>query len=374
MIGFFATYFVVAFLLIPSALFRSFYSLFLPSIIKFQRTRFEEFTFAVLAALLPFSIALALSWTICVQPFGVFGKSSLSSERKQAYRTVIAAAINDKALEGIEQQAAYWIAANQVIRRQSRLLFWYYLLVLLEAYAYARLSANYGLWRGSLTGWRGKLYLWIADKILLPSVSEWHLLLTPFYYPPEPKRQVWVDVLTTLDVLYQGHVNSYSLNKEGDLSGIVLESPRRYDRLTQMWDKEHGAPKRDKASYWRDIPSNNLYLPSDKITNLNVRYLTSEEVLSKRLREDSLLFEVEPAADLLDPVLGILADIFESKPGNFATIEASTEEDKVPLREFLAQQVAEGLIERQDDFYRLTPKGYTTYLPRIRTLCRGRTS
>jgi len=150
MIGLFATYFVVAFLLIPSGLFRSCYALVLPSIIKFQRTRFEEFTFAILAAILPFSLALVLSWTICVQPFGVAGKSS--TERKQAYQTFIAAALNDKNLEGVEKQSAYWSAANQVIRRQARLLFWYYLLVLLEAYAYARLSAKYGLWRTSPHG------------------------------------------------------------------------------------------------------------------------------------------------------------------------------------------------------------------------------
>jgi hypothetical protein len=370
MIGLFATYFVVAFLLVPSGLFRSCYSLFLPSIIKFQRTRFEEFTFAILAAILPFSLALALSWTFCVQPFGVPGKSP--AERKQAYRAVIASAINDKALEGVEQQAVFWRAANQVIRRQARLLFWYYILVLLEAYIYARLSANYGLWRATLTGWRRRLYLLIADKILLPSVSEWHLLLTPFYYPPEPPRQVWVDVLTTLDVLYKGHVNTYSLGKEGELSGIVLESPRRFDRLKQLWDKEHDAPKHDNNSYWRDIPSNNLYIPSDKITNLNVRYLTEEEVISTRLREESSQFEVEPAADLLNPVLLVLADIFESNKGYFAEVRPSSDEEKVPLREFLAQQVAEGLMERQGDSYRLTAKGYTTYLPQIRALRRDR--
>jgi hypothetical protein len=295
MIGLFATYFVVAFLLIPSGLFRSCYSLFLPSIIKFQRTRFEELTFAVLAAILPFSLALALSWTICVQPFGVSGRTS--ADRKQAYRTVFVAAMNDKALEGVEQQAAYWSAANQVIRRQARLLFWYYLFVFFEALFYARLSAKYGLWRATLTGWRRWLYLLIADKILLPAVTEWHLLLTPFYYPPESKRQVWVDVLTTLDVLYKGRVNSYFLDKEGELSGLFLESPRRFDRQALVRDKEQKAPKRDNDSYWTDIPSNNLYIPSDKITNLNVRYMTAEEVIALRtsaqLRKEGLPFEVE---------------------------------------------------------------------------------
>jgi hypothetical protein len=368
MIGLFATYFVVAFLLVPSGLFRSCYSLFLPSIIKFQRTRFEEFTFAVLAAILPFSLALALSWTVCVQPFGVAGKSS--ADRKQAYRVVIASAINDKALGGSEQRAAFWSAANQVIRRQARLLFWYYLLVLLEGYVYARLSSNYGLWRATLTGWRKRLYLLIADKILLPSVSEWHLLLTPFYYPPVPPKQVWVDVLTSLDVLYKGHVNTYSLDKEGELSGIVLESPRRFDRIKQLWDKEHDALKHDSNSYWRDIPSNNLYIPSNKITNLNVRYLTAEEAISTRLREEGSQFEVAPAIDLLNPVLLVLADIFESDKGHFAEIKPSSDEEKVPLREFLTQQVAEGLMERQADYYRLTRRGYTTYLPKIRALRR----
>jgi hypothetical protein len=295
MIGLFVTYFVVAFLLIPSGLFRSFYGLFLHRIIKFQRTRLEEFTFAVLAAILPFSLALALSWTICVQPFGAPGKTS--AERKQAYRTVIAAAITDKALEGVEQQAAYWSAANQVIRRQARLLFWYYLLVLSEAFLYARLSAKYGLWRATLTGWRRRLYMSVADKILLPSVSEWHLLLTPFYYPPTPPREVWVDVLTTGDVLYKGHVNSYFLDKEGELSGVFLESPRRFDRQGLLRDREQKAPKRDNDSYWTDIPSNNLYIPSDKISNLNVRYMTAEEVIALRtsaqLRHEGLPLEVE---------------------------------------------------------------------------------
>lgn len=223
MIGLLATYFVVAYLLVPSGLFRSCYSLFLPRLIKFQRTQFEEFSFAVLASVLPFFLALALTWTIGLQPFSIQGKSS--TERRQAYRAFIAPAINDKNFEGSAQQAIFWSAANQVIRRQARFLFWYYVLVLVEAYVYAWLTGNYGLWRETLTGWRRRLYLGVADKILLPSVSEWHLLLTPFYYRPEPPKQVWVDVLTALDVLYKGHVNNYFLDKEGELSGLVLESP-----------------------------------------------------------------------------------------------------------------------------------------------------
>jgi hypothetical protein len=369
MIGLLATYFVVAYLLVPSGLFRSFYSLFLPRIIKFQRTRFEEFTFAILAAILPFFLALALTWTICSQPFAVRGKSS--TDRRLTYRTFIASAISDKPFVEGQQQSVFWNAANQVIRRQVRFLFWYYFLVLIEAFLYARLTANYRLWRETLTGWRRQLYLLTANKVLLPSVSEWHLLLTPFYYPPEPPRQVWVDALTTLDILYQGQVKEYFLDKEGELSGIFLESPRRFDRPGLLRDIESRTAKRDMDDYWRDIPSNNLYIPSDKITTLNVRYPTAEEVIAQRASagEDSQ-FEVQPATDLLDPVLLALADLFENPKtrARLVEIKPSSEAETLPLRQFLAQQVADGLMDARGESYRLSPKGYTTYLQRIRYL------
>jgi hypothetical protein len=53
-----ASYFVVAYLLVPRAIFRL-SSVFIP-LKRFQRTRTEEITFAVLVALLPFVLASAL--------------------------------------------------------------------------------------------------------------------------------------------------------------------------------------------------------------------------------------------------------------------------------------------------------------------------
>jgi hypothetical protein len=274
MIGLLATFIVVAYLLVPSGLFRSFYSLFLPRIIKFQRTRAQEFTFAVLASILPFFLSLALVWTVANWPFGV--NQSSYADRREAYRTVVGFAMSDKLLREQGQNRIFWAATNQVIRRQARFLVWYYLLVLLEAWICAWLTRNYGRWRNSLTGVRRRLYLWTANKILLPAISEWHVLLTPFSYPPEPHRQVWVDVLTTIDMLYKGHVADYFLDKEGELSGIFLEYPLRFDRVGLISDKEKDKAK-DTDSYWKKIPSNNLYIPNDKIANLNVRYLTEDE-------------------------------------------------------------------------------------------------
>jgi hypothetical protein len=295
MIGLWVTFFVVAYLLVPSGLFRSFYSLFFPRIIKFQRSRFEEFTFAVLASILPFLLALFLVWTVATLPFSVHGQSA--ADRRRAYRIVIGAAISDTGFGEDVQAHDFWAATNQVIRRQSRFLVWYYIFVLTEAFAYAWLTRNYGLWSASLTGIRGQMYRWGAKKILLPAVSEWHVLLTPFSYPPVPPREVWVDVLTTLDLLYKGRVLDFFLDKDGELSGIFLEYPRRFYRKGFLRDIERGTARSDTNSYWKKIPSKNLYIPNDKVTNLNVRYLTEGEGTALRaswlLLEQGLDVEIE---------------------------------------------------------------------------------
>jgi hypothetical protein len=278
MIGLLATYYLVAYLLVPSVLFRSVYSLFLPRIIKFQRTRTEEFTFAALAAILPFFLALWLVWTVATSPFSVHG--DCASDRRDEYRVVIGNAISDKGF-GETTTQVFWHSANQVIRRQARFLTWYYLLVLLEALLFAWLTRNYGRWLDTLPPVRRFLYRWTANKVLLPAISEWYVLLTPFSYPPDPPREVWVDVLTTIDILYKGHVLNFFLDKEGELSGIFLEYPRRFDHKGLLRDREKGKNV-DTDSYWKRIPSNNLYLPNDKITNLNVRYITEDEATALR--------------------------------------------------------------------------------------------
>ena len=279
MIGLLATFFIVAYLFVPSGLFRSFYSLFLPRIIKFQRTKVEEFTFAVLASILPFFLALILVWTVADWPFGAHGLSS--ADRRYAYRSLMEVAISDKSLGEGPQAHPFWSATNQVIHRQARFLAWYYFLVVLESWTFASLTRNYGRWTTGLVGVRGRAYRWVAAKILLPAMSEWHVLLTPFAYPPEPQREVWADVLTTLDILYKGLVADYFLDKEGELSGVFLKYPRRYDRQGRLRDIENGLTKANDF-YWKPIPSNNLYIPSDKIVNLNVRYLTGQQATALR--------------------------------------------------------------------------------------------
>jgi hypothetical protein len=280
MIGLLVSYCLVAYLLVPGVLFRSFLSLFLPRVIKFQRTRTEEITFAVFASILPFVLAFVLVWTMASQPFSVDGDSL--ANRRAEYRGIVSVAISDKPFEGGRPDPEFWHTLNPVLRRQGRFLCWYYALLSLEALFCAWLIRNYGLWSESLSGVLRGMYLWTARKILLPNISEWHLLLTPFSYPPEPTREVWVDMLTSLDILYRGHVLNFFLDKEGELSGVFLDYPRRFDRQGLLRDKEKGIENLNTDFYWRRIPSNNLYVPSDKIVNLNVRYMNETQAIALR--------------------------------------------------------------------------------------------
>jgi hypothetical protein len=75
--------------------------------------------------------------------------------------------------------------------------------------------------------------------------------------------------------------------------------------------------------------------------------------------------------DLLDPILLSLADNFEAGKGRRIVVSASSPEEWERLREFLAHQLAEGLMlytGRESWNCKLTPKGYAKYLPRIRAL------
>jgi hypothetical protein len=94
-------------------------------------------------------------------------------------------------------------------------------------------------------------------------------LLTPYLLPDTKVR---ADLLCTNNTLYQGEVSQHFL-RDGQLSGIILNDPRRFDRDRYLADKA-GEPKPDKEKYWIKIPSRNLYFFADKIFNMNLTYVT----------------------------------------------------------------------------------------------------
>jgi len=142
----------------------------------------------------------------------------------------------------------------------------YYVLVIVETIIFVVLVNHHGNWRA-----RSRLYERFVQSVLLRSINEWHYLLTPFNFPDIPKLRIAADILIDGDRLYQGDVIEHFLDREGALSGLILENPRRFDRVRYLRAKdEEDSVKAD--DYWRDIPSSNLYIPKEKILNLNLQY------------------------------------------------------------------------------------------------------
>jgi hypothetical protein len=260
MLALLASFALIAYVLIPGTLYRTVFSFFIPPR-YFQRTRTDEIRFAVLASALPFFFAILIA-SVIRQPFGF--PDSVSQNRLD-YRTVVAGAYSEQLFH--EDPSHFWQAFNRVVRRQGRLLAWYYLGLVVEATLLGMASRR--LWK-----FLGKPSLhWIADHFLVPQISEWYLLLTPATFPPHPALSVQLDLLTSDDHLYRGLVvaGSYFLDKEGMLTGVMLKQARRFDRRKYLQDEmDPGSPKAER--YWKEIPGHNLFVPYETILSLNIRY------------------------------------------------------------------------------------------------------
>lgn len=74
--------------------------------------------------------------------------------------------------------------------------------------------------------------------------------------------------------------------------------------------------------------------------------------------------------EILDAILLSLADEFEAGNPHGRTIDPSCAEEFEPLRECLADLIAEGFLARRCPFkiYNLTSAGYLKFKPRIQAL------
>jgi hypothetical protein len=112
---------------------------------------------------------------------------------------------------------------------------------------------------------------YLLEKLIKPRVSFWHLILTPFL-EPDPTTIVMLDILIADDKLYRGRYAAHDIERAGDLRGILLREPLRFDRKRWEKDKEGNNKPSDKKKYWKKIPSQSLYFPASMILNLNVTH------------------------------------------------------------------------------------------------------
>lgn len=272
------------YIFVPYIAFHRLCSLFI-RLKKFQRTKTDEIVFGVVVAGLPFVLTLILSshgWINgrCVP----FPMADFHEQKVGDYQTVFAAAYSESFFK--EHAAEVWGALGRVSERQANFLTWNYLLLLGEVIGFVLLTSSYGRLR------HFKSYELFASRLLLPAVSEWHVLLTDFNFPPGEHRSVEVDVMTRDNILYRGDVADHFLGSAGELSGLLLKDAQRFQRDKLTDDRKAGKTK-DAADYWKVIEGGgNFYLPSDNVASLNIRYplpaLAYEQIVQAAVEKLSL--------------------------------------------------------------------------------------
>jgi hypothetical protein len=253
------------YLIIPEAIFRAIFGWYVPPR-NFVFTRVDTAYRALLVAVLPLAFALAASWYLpVVETFPFPVKNNTAELRRSDYREVLSALYSEPEFRNTQKE--FWPAFTRCARRQVRLISWYLLAIMLEAWAAGALAANYARYK------KYWVYNWLADKFLFSYISEWHPLLTPYLF--EEGTTVQAEILCTNGTLYQGVV-SHHFVKDGALTGIFLAEPRRFSRERYVKDRDTnektGIEKPHKNEYWQEIPSQNLYFFADKIFNMNLNY------------------------------------------------------------------------------------------------------
>lgn len=254
---------IALYLLIPNAWFRFVLGLFFPLRV-FQERKTEDLTRAVVTLVLVFFAALIAVWYVPVVNSHPLSFSDTSQLRSADYRLVFSCLYSESTFK--ESGPRFWDAMSRSIDRQIRFVCWYYLLVTVWAWFSGWLIKNY--YRFGRNSW----YSRFADVYLLPHISQWYVLLTPFIFGRG--TVVKADVLMTDDTLYRGDVAQHFVDKDGNLSGLFLTSPTRFDRRTYLKDRDVWGISRPKDFYWKPIPSAKLYLVADKVVNLNLNYLS----------------------------------------------------------------------------------------------------
>lgn len=261
MIALLASALLGLYIFIPYIFFHRISSLFI-RLKKFQRTKTEEIVAGIIVAGLPFAatlISFSLGWA---------GRSAPVTDSVQKdvndYRIVFDAAYSDHYFT--EHEQTVWDAATRVYNRQVDFLAWNYAFLLIETLAFVILTRYYGFLR------RYRVYAPFAAGVLLPAVSEWHILLTDFTFPRREKRSVKADIMSKDNILYRGDIPDYFLDASGDLSGLLLKNAERF-QYEKLKEQRKNNVHKDTEEYWKAIPGGgNFYLPSSNISSINIRY------------------------------------------------------------------------------------------------------
>jgi hypothetical protein len=131
----------------------------------------------------------------------------------------------------------------------------------------------------------------VLAAVILPRIAPWHLLLSRIYVR-ESDVQIHLDVLTKMDILYQGRFEEKSLASDGSLVSLTLGDPKRFRREEYTAEKAIVAQP-DPAKFWKSIPNNIFVLMGSDIHSINIRYVPVVAALKRRPRSSDLAEQLE---------------------------------------------------------------------------------
>lgn len=182
------------------------------------------------------------------------------------YKDVLSASYSEKYFD--ENRDKLLAAFERVLRRQVHFLTWYYA----ATACWALLCGLIGWQYGNIREWK---IAYPIEKFMIPAISEWHAMFTPFTFPHSPERWVQVDALSSDGILYQGAAGIFHVGGDGKLTGFFLKNTKRFLRTEYLEAKKLDSGV-SRERYWRMIPGETFYLPGDKISNLNFTYVAKQ--------------------------------------------------------------------------------------------------
>lgn len=133
-------------------------------------------------------------------------------------------------------------------------LFWFnfcllwrlYAVVLLIAGAVFVLVRYYGRVRALMAGtsvWKRGARM-VLSAVLLPRIAPWHVLLSGILLP-DRKLRIHIDVLTKMNIMYQGVFVDKTLAPDGALLSLTLAKPKRFQREDYLAAKAASSVERE---------------------------------------------------------------------------------------------------------------------------------
>ena len=220
------------------------------------QNRGEEVTRAIIWAAAP--LAIVLLWVKVRHVLNVWGTWN-------DVQTVASGLYSTPFFDSHRQE--FFQSFARVAGMSGSLLWRLYVIVVIVALVLNLAILRYRWLRSNLKGRWAKSVL---ATLILPRVSEWHILLSDMLLP-KADVSLAVDVLTKSGNLYQGGVQDRMLAADGTLQTLTLSDPKRFLRDDFRKAKDEDTTTRIDA-YWRPVPGKLFVILGSDIASVNVRY------------------------------------------------------------------------------------------------------